>query len=361
MYKGIVFDEMQRNAFLSIADNEGLICEKGMSDGIYKSVTQFNPSYQITKNIFEQFIVAGTIYIDPITYKYLDGELIEKNIIMPYEENKKDVFEFCYFDVSNIQKMLKENNYDTELYTEEKIREIFYELKEKIVECVGLEDEYNFDYNTLQFRKLFFETGLSNRLENKEKVEYYLNLKSSIIHNTLYKILVEYKKLLNIAFSNDLICPVIDNSETKTPYVKEYDDAIKILRYTSERLGRIYVANNIKDNLNLVQSDEARAYRTKVNEWMTALSKIDYNSMEVIESDIVKVQNAMKHKKWIEITGKLCATVGVGASLIAHNPIGLTASIIAEIATYIGAPTAFYDPLKNEKYLWASFGMEKRL
>lgn len=32
MYKGIVLDKMQRNAFLSMAAQEGLICENGLSE-----------------------------------------------------------------------------------------------------------------------------------------------------------------------------------------------------------------------------------------------------------------------------------------------------------------------------------------
>ena len=30
--------------------------------------------------IFEQFTVAGAVYVDPFTYKCMDGELIEKEI-----------------------------------------------------------------------------------------------------------------------------------------------------------------------------------------------------------------------------------------------------------------------------------------
>lgn len=359
MYNGIVLDEIQRNAFLSIAAYEGLICEKGMSDGIYQKVTQYSPSYQLTKDILEHFVVAGTIYIDPITYKYLDGELIESGMIMPYESNEKDVFDFCYFDVATIQKMLLERNYDMEYYTEENIRKIFYELKEKVMECVALEEKYNYSYNVLQFRKLFSNVGLSNKLEDEDRIDYYLKLMSSIIEDPICKILLKYKKILNIAYKNDLLCPVINNSEDGVSnHVMRSDNAIKVLKYTSERLGRIYVASSVKDNIKIIQSDEAKAYRNKVDEWIAALSKLDYNSMEIIEDELIKVQKVMKYKKGIEIVGKVGATVGVAASLIAHCPVGIAASIIAEIATYVGAPTAFYDPLRNNKYLWASFGMK---
>lgn len=108
MYKGIVLDKIQTNAFLSIAANENLICEKGISDGIYQEVTQFIPTYQLATNIYEQLVVAGTIYVDPFIYKFLDGELIEKDIIKPYEKNEKYEFEFCSYDLEIVQKMLLE-------------------------------------------------------------------------------------------------------------------------------------------------------------------------------------------------------------------------------------------------------------
>lgn len=138
MYKGIVLNEVQRNAFLSIAANEGLICEKGVSDGIYRNVTQFNPSHQLVEEIFNQFVVAGVIYIDPFVYKYLDGELIEKEIIMPYQ-NTNTRLEFRYFDVVSIRKMLNEKCYDINYYTEKRIMEIWHELEEKIIECLSME------------------------------------------------------------------------------------------------------------------------------------------------------------------------------------------------------------------------------
>lgn len=36
-------------------------------------------------------MVAGTVYVNPFTYKNLAGELIEKKIILPYEESKMEI------------------------------------------------------------------------------------------------------------------------------------------------------------------------------------------------------------------------------------------------------------------------------
>lgn len=360
MYKGIVLDEIQRNAFLSIAATEGLICEKGMSDGIYKSVTQYNPSHQFAEEIFKQLVVAGTVYIDPLTYKYLDGELIDKRIIMPYKIGSRKL-EFSYFDVTSIQKMLKEKNYDIEYYTEKRIMEIYNELFEKAIKCLTMENKYGFDSNELSIRNFFVDQGLLEPYENMEEAKYYLKLYSEITNNVIFNTIIEYRNILNIAYNNDLLCPVIKHTSIKTPdYLLESDNAVKILKYTSDKLGRVCVANTIKDNVRIILSDEAIAYRNKVNDWIIALSKLDFDNMEIIESEIYKVQNAMKHKKRIEIIGKISATIGVGASLLAHIPSFFAMCVIAEIATYAGATTAFVDPQKSKKYLWASFGLEKR-
>lgn len=361
MYKGIVLNEVQRNAFLSIAANEGLICEKSVSDGIYRNVTQFNPSHQLAEEIFNQFVVAGVIYIDPFIYKYLDGELIEREIIMPYQ-NTNTKLEFSYFDAVSIRKMLNEKCYDINYYTEKRIMEIWHELEEKIIECLAMEEKYGFDYNELNIRSFFVEQGHIKPYDNFRESKYYLELYSEITKNVIYQTIAEYRRILNISFSNDLLCPVINSTTVKThDSLIGSDNAVKILKYTSDKLGKIYVANTIKDNISIVQSSEAVVYRNKINEWIMSLSRQDFGNLEFIENDIIEAQRAMKHKNWIELVGKISATIGVGASLLTHNPSCLIpCSVIAEIATYAGAPTAFCDPLKKEKYLWASFGMNKQ-
>lgn len=88
MYKGILFHEMELRAFLSIAAQEGLICENGLTDGVYDKMTKSRRTYELTRNILEQFCVAGTVYMDPAIIWVFDGELIEKGIIKPYEKEK---------------------------------------------------------------------------------------------------------------------------------------------------------------------------------------------------------------------------------------------------------------------------------
>ena len=74
--------------------------------------------------------------------------------------------------------------------------------------------------------------------------------------------------------------------------------------------------------------------------------------MQIIEDDIAKAQKAMRYKGIIENVGKVCATIGVIATAL--TPRLPLASKVAEIATFVGCPTAFFDPTKQ--HLWASFG-----
>ena len=91
MYKGIVLDKVQTNTFLSMAAQEGLICEKGKTDGVFGTVTQYTPSLRFARMVLEQFIVAGAVYVDPFTYGCMDGELIENGIILPYKKYEEDI------------------------------------------------------------------------------------------------------------------------------------------------------------------------------------------------------------------------------------------------------------------------------
>lgn len=363
MYKGIVLDEMQRNAFLSMAAQEGLICEKGMTDGVFDMVTRYTPSLWYARMILEQFTVAGAVYVDPFTYRCMDGELIEKEIIMPYEKCENDVEGLFTFDIDTVQWMMAEKGFDVKYYTVDRIREIFDEWNEKVKEFLEIEDQYNLDYNEVRLRKTF---GFEPKTDyNGADIDHLIELGDFIYNNPVVEVLKEYKELFNIAFHNDLLSPVINatNSDmadssyagAEIPVI-EGAEAIKILKYTSKRLDRIYTASSLRDSVKLVQTDAAKAYRNKLNEWMIAISELNYDNMQMIEDDIVKAQKAMKYKGIVEKAGKVCATSGVVATPL--GVISLPAEIIATAATFIGFPTAFLDPTR--KYLWASFGVYDR-
>ncbi len=286
MYKGIVLDEMQRNAFLSMAAQEGLICEKGMTDGVFDMVTHHTPSLWFARMILEQFTVAGAIYVDPFIYGCMDGELIEKEIIMPYRKCEDDVEGFFTFDIDTVQWMMAEKGLDIKYYTVDRIRKIYDEWNEKVEEFLELERQYDVSYSQLRLLKAFeFEpkrdyTGID--------IEHFIELGDFIYHNPVIEILKEYKELFNIAYHNDLLSPVINatNSHTaassyaneKVPVI-EGAETIKIFKYTSKRLDRIYTASSLEDNVKLVQTDEAKAYREKVDEWMSAISEQNYDNI----------------------------------------------------------------------------------
>lgn len=363
MYKGIILDKVQTNVFLSMAAQEGLICEKGMTDGVFDSMTRYMPSLEYTRMILEQFTVAGAVYVDPFTYKCMDGELIEKEIILPYKKCEYDVEGFFTFDIDIVQWMMAEKRIDIKYYSVDRIRAIFDEWNEKVNEFLELEDQYNLDYNRVRLMKAF-------RLEPKEDyngidIDHFIELGDFIYHNPVFEVLKEYKELFNIAYQNDLLSPVVNaaNSDmtesshvcAKIPVMRG-TEAVKILKYTSKKLDRIYIASSLGDSIKLVQTDEAKAYRNKVNEWMSAFSEQSYDDMQIIEDDILKAQKAMKFKGIIENIGKVCATSG--AITTALTPFCPPVGIVSVIATFVGLPTAFIDPTKE--HLWTSFGVYGR-
>ena len=359
MYNGIVLNETQQNAFLSIAASEGLICENGMTDGIFRSRTESTPSHQLVMNVFEQFMVSGTVFVDPFTYKCLAGELIEKGIILPYKEPTYDL-DFQYFDVVTVQHMLKESDRSPKAYTEWEILDTYHSLKQQAIECISFEEECGLGHMEIEIQCLL-GIGVAENPKFKDKVNRYIQLYNEIYQNAIFKVLSEYRKLLNIAYANDLLCPVISTIKGTKRSVWDSGEAVRILKYTSERLSKISTAGTLKDNIHLTQSDEAKAYRNKINEWMVSLSEQDFNNMQIIEDEIIKVQKTMKYKKHTEIAGKICATIGSVSSILSHgeSPSNKLAVVIAEVMTYIGTGIAFWDPAKRKKYLWASFGLQQ--
>lgn len=368
MYKGIVLDKAQTDAFLAIAANEKLICEKGMTDGVFDKRTHRIPSHWFAQMILEQFTVAGAVYVDPFTYRCLDGELIENGIIMPYTKRDNSFPGFLTFDADTVQWMVAEKEFDIQYYTTDKIGAIFHEWRERVQEFLYLEDKYKIDYGEVCFQK---SIGLESKIDHSGiDIDHFIALGNYIYHNPIYDVLKEYKELFDIAYHNDLLSPVINappnsafsNSE-EAVLVREGIKAVKILKYTSARLNTVYTAASLRDNVKLVQTDAAKEYRHKVNEWIMAFSDQNYDNMQIIEHDIVEAQKAMKSKKHIPLRGTICATIGAIATGMTHInlPIAGTAAVIAgaamisEIATYEGLRLSILNPMRQ--YRWASFGM----
>ena len=372
MYKGIVLDTVQTAAFLAMAANEKLICERGMTDGVFDKWTHHMPSYWFAEMILEQFTVAGAVYIDPFIYQCLDGELVEKGIIMPYMKCGNHLSGFLTFDVDIVQWMMAEKGLDVKYYTTDKIGEIFNEWKEKVQEFLNLENKYKIDYQVVSFQKIM---RLKSKMDYDIDVEHFIELGNYIFHNPVYNVIKEYKGLFDIAYHNNLLSPVINatnnnssNPETILP-VMEGITAVKILKYTSDNLNTVYTAASLLDNVKLVQTDEAKEYRHKVNEWMAAFSEQSYDNMQIIEHDIVKAKKAMKAKKYIEKAGTVCSTIGFFTTIasivdplwipVAGATIAISsAAKVSQIATYVGFPLSIVNPKKH--YLWASFGMNLR-
>lgn len=374
MYNGTVFNELQELSFLSIAANECLISERGISDGLFDKIKNSMPSYPLAQKLLERFCVAGKVYINPSIFRFLEGELIDREIIVPYskERNKKHELslEDLVLDPYSIQQFLKEKNYDTSQYSIERLTWEFEEWKKKAKELLNFYDNHP-DYQTDWFSVFL---GLPCDTLTKKEKDYYTNLEHEVLNSIVYTATHEYLSLVEIAYHNNLLCPVTISTEhnqsknysaNNQNTLLESQKAVRISKYTSNVLGRIYVAGSLKDCISLTQSDAARAYRQKINEFVTSLSKQEYNNIERINEEISKAQSAMKwesrYKKTIEITGRIVATAGaIGQAVSQISPDPLVVAVgsgISIFATYISVPLAFFNPIKQDSYLWANYGL----
>lgn len=100
-----------------------------MTDGVFEIVTRYLPSSCFSRIILEQFTVAGSVYVDPFIYGCMDGELIEKEIIMLYKECENEMEEFFIFDIDMVQWMMAEKGFDVNYYIVNRIKDIFSEWK----------------------------------------------------------------------------------------------------------------------------------------------------------------------------------------------------------------------------------------
>lgn len=363
MYKGIVFHNMQLRAFLSIAAQEGLICENGITDGVYDELTKYHPSYMFAQNILEQFCVAGTVYMDSAIFRCFDGELIDKGIIKPYEKEGFTWNGEIEYDVDMVQTMLVEKGYDIKYYSVQKITEEFNKLQEQLRRLISIEDKYP-DISRYEFLRALDLNEFDGKY-TRDIFDNYHTLKLNIFRNPIYDICVEYLRIASIAYQNDLLSTVSIGKGNTCKYrfnldgssLKESDNAVTISQYTSDRLGTIITAGSLKDCITLISTSEAIAYREKVDEFINYLARSDFNNMEIVDREIKKAQNAMRFKKAISASGKIVATAGAIVTLAGKlTPDPLLDAMGIAIAT-VGIPVAFYDPTK--KYIWASYGINK--
>lgn len=257
-----------------------------------------------------------------------------------------------------IQKMLAEQGH---YYSVQQITEEFYVLREQLRELVRIEDE-NPDigkYETLRVSNL---EAVESKYE-ADFVDYYHFLRIKVLHNPLFIICKEYLKITSIAYQNDLLSSVSLGKGTRCICDLAEDDhslqeskaAVKIAQYTSDKLGNIFTGGTLKECVMLTQSDEANAYREKVDEFINSLAKLDYNNMKIVDKEIEKAINAMRWKKALAVTGTVITTAGFVSTLAAPFTGIPYMPEISFAATVLGFPLNFYDPSK--KYLWASYGM----
>lgn len=369
MYSGAMFTDIQERAFLSIAANEGLISEREISDGLFDEIKRNVPSYPFAQKILEKFCVAGRIYISPFTYHFLEGELVDRNIILPYSKERTHL-NGIICDPYTIQHMMEEKGYDITHYTVDRISKELDEWKKKAKDLTDFYEKHP-DFKTEWLRLVM---GVEcDTLTEKDRV-YYAELEKEVFNNILYTISLEYSNLVEISYHNNLLCPVkISTEYNRIDYYSissqnnliESDTAVRISKYTSEALDRIYVASSLKDCITLTQSDAAIAYRQKIDEFVTSLSIQDFDSLERINKELSQAQLAMKQenicRKTIEVCGKIVATAGAlgqTASLMYPNTlVGAIGSDISIAATYISVPLSFIKPAKKDSYLWTSYGL----
>lgn len=360
MYKGIILTEAQERAFLSIANSEQLIYENGETDGVYRRLVNANPSYQFANKIFEQFMVAGTVYVNPFTYKNLAGELIEKKIILPYEESKMEIV-FKPFNLDAVHMLMEEQGIKSDEYPIDRLEAEFSEAAQIAAECQEIEEYYKMDSMSMTMKYII---GLSLGIYDEnfmKKAEAYNLLEEKLKNNVVANIVAKYNKILNIASHNRLLCPVGNrNNKGKSleriHEIKQSSDAVSILRISSEKLQKRYCCTTLKDNVDMVQRPEAIAYRQKVDEWLSAVSKFDLDTAEIIEKEITIIQKNIKTKKAI---GTVVTTIGaltVPVSCMCHD---MRIQIIGNVSSVAGAGISYYNMRKEDKkYLWASFGMD---
>lgn len=366
MYSGIVFSNYQTKAFLSMAAREGLICEKGETDGVFNKLTRAIVPNTKSMAIREQLCVAGTVYIDPFIYRCMDGELIQNGIIRPYVKPETNLFESIIFDVDTIQELLEEKGYDIKYYTVETIHKAFEEWKEKCEEFNKYTIEQHNHYKGVEFLKLL---GLSPKESYDEAgYEHYINLKNAVFSSPLLDVVKEYENLLAVAFNNNLLSPMgttiitpeILNSNRILPN-KKVETAISIVKYTSKKLDRIYTGSSITDCIKLLDTDESKAFRRKIDELIVATSEQDANKIEKIDKEIEKAKNAMKAKRCVEVLGTVCTVAAIaGTFVIPYLEPELTqlGASISNAATILG-PLALCNPMRAHEYLWASYGIYK--
>ena len=357
MYKGLVFDEVRNSAFLSIANKEGLISERGMSDGIYgRAIRINNISHELAESVFEQMIIAGRVFVNPGLYKYMQGELIDNGFIKPYDNNKDETFDFISYDIDTVLRMLKEKGYGQEEYTEKRVREEFADIYEKAIEVNRIEKDSGIN----QWTEVTTLTGLNPNGVDVSPLKHYSELRKGIIHSPVYRVLSEYREVLNIAYKNSLLCSVTNtNNSIQIDNVDQMDNALNLFKYTEKSSHKIYTASKLKDNVRLAETEEAKGLRKQISLWINRLSTGEFDEAEKIKREIAYAQKALRSEKIVDSINWWNTTFSLPVYIFSNLPgkIGQMFKIIGIIQVLSGAGTQLSLKVIKEKYLWASYGL----
>lgn len=354
---GVVVGEPQGKAILYYAIKEGLADNNPyIGDGYVKNILNNPPLAEVRDSAYEQLVIGGKIYLPFWTPKDWKGSIFETGLVesLPSIKEKEKVLVESLSD-STILYLLRERGYNYSLIDLIQYRDEFME-KYKKWEEVSNNVDYNVVYSLFYLANIESPGTYTEQQYNKsvELTNAYDKIKPIVKIFDEYSSIITHAMNLNAYSSLSIETTNASNVSILSP--KDIRQEQALLQISCNQLNAAPIGYTLKQTIEISNSTETAAYRSKLDEWVSSLKRGGRDDCQKIYDDINYCLKQLNFSRFLNRTGNFLTYIGVPMSILGmFNPAIGISGLVLSVVGGIGLGTEKYI---NEANKWAMFGLK---
>lgn len=377
MQSGVVLDRYFSDLLLQMAFSEGLLVADHLrSDGLYRRINEYPQIIDIPSRtlLFENIIMNKFLYCEQFAADALSGPLVDNGFVkfLPRVEGS-DLDQYPRFSLQFLMSGLRARG--LKINEKDIIESAFgiLELENKITKAHGTVPPLASD-GRLIFEALYRAAGIFSSYNKVDFQNFELLSKYRQIISPAANLFDDFMRvqfhsenqgarvLLHLG-QGKVLTPsgpqdFIFNRDQTLSSISE-GRSIRIFRMASKKLGRIPVRDTLRENLELTQKPETEDFRSRVNDWASAISTSEFDDALRIQRDIETAQ------KWLRNTESVSTAAGIlgfvaagnlGASQWAPSIALEGLQVVDATITVLGFLSFASAEAVKRRYRWMMFG-----
>jgi hypothetical protein len=347
----------QGKAILYSAIKEGLVDNNPyIGDGYVTRILNDPPMAEVRDSAFEQLVIGGKLYLPFWIPNDWEGAIFEAGLVesLPRIKEKDKVLVESLSD-STILHLLRERGHNYSLVDLKQCRDEFMQ-KYKEWEEISNNLDYNVVYSLYNLAKIQSPSMYTEQQYNKS-VEL-INAHEKV--EPIEEIFDEYSSIIthamNINAYSSLSIETTNVSNISLLPAKDIHQEQALLQISCNELNAAPIGYSLKQTIQISKSAETAAYRSKLDEWVTSLKRVETDDYHKIHDEINYCLKQLRFSRFLNRTGNFLTYIGVPMSILGmFNPAICISGLVLSIVGGIGLGTEKYINAANK---WAMFGLK---